>query len=274
MPRSLRELLDDVGHQRVRDRLARAGLVAVPAGARLLSVAPLFANRIGHHALIRRGVLGGAALAAGPADVQAREVTDAKRPHREAELFERLVHLLRQRALHQQAVGGGTVLGEHPVADEAVADAGDDADLLDLLSHRHAGGEHVLRGLVAAHDLEQPHHVGGAEEMQANHVLRALGEAGDRVQVQRRGVGRQDCAGLAYFVECLEDLLLDVHVLEHGLDHEVDVAHRVVTERRRDQRHALAHLRLGDAALLGGVVVVLADRAEALVERLSASSRG
>ena len=223
-----------LGH-RVGDRVALAGLVAVPAGAGLLAEAPRLAQLVGHDRRAWHAGLGRLALARGPADVQAGEVAHAERAHRHAELLQRAVDLLRQRAGVEQALGRGAVARQHAVADEAVADARDHGDLLDLLGQRHAGGQHVGRGLRAAHHFQQPHHVGRAEEVQADHVLRALGERGDLVDVEVRGVGGQDRTGLADFVERAEDLLLDVHVLEHRLDHEVGVGQVVVVERRRDQ---------------------------------------
>ena len=45
-------------------------------------------------------------------------------------------------------------------------------------------------------------------------------------------------------------LLLDVHVLEHGLDDQVDVGERVEVERRREQAHALLDLGLVRRPLL------------------------
>ena len=43
----------------------------------------------------------------------------------------------------------------------------------------------------------------------------------------------EDRAGLHHLVERLEHLLLDAHVLEHGLDHQVGVLQVVVLQRRR-----------------------------------------
>jgi hypothetical protein len=68
-----------------------------------------------------------------------------------------------------------TRLGEHAVADEAVAHAGDDANLSDGLGRqRHDGCQYMVRaGLVAAHDFQELHHIGGREKVHAQHVLRA-----------------------------------------------------------------------------------------------------
>ena len=126
-----------------------------------------------------------------------------------------------------------------------------------------------LRGLVAAHDFEQPHHVGGREEMHADAPSPGrLVDGGDLVDVEIGGVGGEDRAGLGDRVELGEHVLLDRHVLEHRLDDEVAVGERGEIERpasaapMRFSTSAGAH-----AALLGGVLVVLADDAEAAVER-------
>ena len=58
-----------------------------------------------------------------------------------------LVDLLRQRAFLEQEPGFAEVAVQHAVADEAVAHAGDHADLLDRLGQLHRGGERLLRGL-------------------------------------------------------------------------------------------------------------------------------
>src|SRR6185369_9434884 len=112
-----------LGH-RVGYRVALAHFVAVPAGARLLAEAAGLAQLVGDDGLRRHARFGGLALARGPADVQAGEVAHAKRPHGHAELLQRAVDLLRQRAGVDQALRRGAVAREHAVADEAVAHAG------------------------------------------------------------------------------------------------------------------------------------------------------
>ena len=105
-------------------------------------------------------------------------------------------------------------------------------------------------GLVAAHDLEQAHDIGRREIVHAEHVLRAFGDGGDLVDVERRGVGGQDRAGLHDGVELGEHLLLDVHFLEHGLDDHVAIGDVLVVEHGRDQAEPLVHLLLLETAAL------------------------
>ena len=60
----------------------------------------------------------------------------------------------------------------------------------------------------------------------------------DLVDVQRRGVGREDRAGFADASSLREDLLLDAHVLEHGFDDEIAIARGPRAERPVQQAHA------------------------------------
>ena len=103
--------------------------------------------------------------------------------------------------------------------------------------------------------------------MHADHVLRPPGRGGDRVDVERRRVGREDGAGLRDAVERREHLLLDLHVLEHRLDDEIGVAQIVVGERRPQQRHVPRDAVVREPASLRRALVVRADRRHALVER-------
>ena len=143
----------------------------------------------------------------------------------------------------------------------------DHRHLADGLADVHGGGQHVGRGLRAAHHFQQLHHVGRAEEVHADHVLRPAGGRGDFVDVEVAGVAGQDGAGLGDLVELAEQFLLDRHVLEHGLDDQVAVGQRRQVQRGRQRGHALFHVVLRHAALGGGVLVVLADRRGAAVER-------
>ena len=112
---------------------------------------------------------------------------------------------------------------QHAVADESVADADEHTDLADLARELHTGGNHALRRLLAAHDFEEPHDVGRREEMQADDEVRPLRHRGDLVDIEIGRVGSEDRALLDDPVELAEHVLLDVHVLEHGLDDEIAI---------------------------------------------------
>ncbi len=172
-----------------------------------------------------------------------------------------------RRAFEDELARLALALGQHSVADEAVADADGDADLADLGGERGDGGEHRFRRLFAAHDLEQAHHVGGREEVHAEHVLGPLGLRRDLVDVQVAGVRGEDRAGLGDAVEPLEDRLFQVHVLVHGLDHEVGLGERAEIERRGQAAHPRLDLVHRHAALPGRGLVVLAHDRDAALER-------
>ena len=57
-----------------------------------------------------------------------------------------------------------------------------------------------------------------------------------------RGVGREDAAGLGVLAQLGEDLLLDVELLEDGLEHQVAVGEVLVAGRGREQRAEEARL--------------------------------
>ena len=65
-----------------------------------------------------------------------------------------------------------------------------------------------------------------------------------------------------------EDLLLQRHVLEHGLDDEVGLAEVLHLQRRRELGEAVGGLRLGDAPALGVGRERVLDAVDAAVERL------
>src|SRR5690606_19014322 len=100
-----------------------------------------------------------------------------------------------------EVAGGLLAAGQHAVADEAGADAGEGRDLADLLGQIHRRGDDFIRRVFGADDFEQLHHVGRREEVQAYDVLRTLGDRGDLVDVEVGGVGGEDGAGLRDLVE-------------------------------------------------------------------------
>ena len=252
------EVGDDLLDLRVGRRGAGFRVVDVVAAAVLLAAPAGFAEDLAD-------VAGGRLLLV-PADVEAGEIAHRERAHREAEVVQDAVHVVILGALQDDALRLLLALEEDPVADEAAADADQDRHLADLLGDRHRGVDHVLRRLLAAHDLQEAHDVGRREEVHADHVLGAAGGGRDLVHVERRGVRGQDGARLHDPVEAREDLLLEVHVLEHGLDHQVAVGEGLAVGHAVEQVHAPVDLFHRHAAAAGGALVVLADDAEAVVD--------
>ncbi len=91
--------------------------------------------------------------------------------------------------------------------------------------------------LPSADDLEQLHHVRRAEEVMPDHAARPPAGARELVDVERRAVGGQDAVGRGHPAELGERALLQIHVLEHGFDDDVDLIEPVVGRRRRDEPH-------------------------------------
>jgi hypothetical protein len=104
--------------------------------------------------------------------------------------------------------------------------------------------------------------------VEAEHVLRRLVLAAISFDVEIGGVGGEDRARLADAVELAEDLLLHVHILEHGLDDEVAIGEVFEGKRGREEAHGLADLLGAHLPLGRGRLVVLEDHAGAAVERV------
>ncbi len=107
----------------------------------------------------------------------------------------------------------------------------------------------------------------GEKKCRPMHPLRTLGGGGDLVDVQIRSVGGEDGALLDDPVELAEHILLHVHVFEHGFDDQVAVSELFQLERAGQQAHALLDVFGLELAALRGGLVVLADDAQAALQR-------
>ena len=218
---ALAVVFDHGNHFGVRNRVAFARHVVVPACAGLLAEAAFFTQQVGGLAVLHVWFFDHAAFADGPANVVASQVTHTEWAHGHAEFLHGFVHLGGGAAFVQQEAALAAVLLDHAVANKAVTHTRHHGGLADLLGHSHHGGHHVLGGFGTTHHFQQLHHVGRAEEMQAHHVFRALGECGNRVHVQRGGVGGQDGTGLHHAVQLLEHGFFHANFFKHGFDHHV-----------------------------------------------------
>ncbi len=158
--------------------------------------------------------------------------------------------------------------GEHAVADEARAVAGDHADLAHTLAELGGGLKYRFRSLRSADDFQQLHDVRRAEEVQAYHLLRALGDGGDGIDIQRRGVAGQDAGRLHDAVQLAEDLLLEFEVFVDRLDHQVHVGQRRVIRCLGDAGPARRRFGLVDPPLTHVVCVGVGHHAQRLLEHL------
>src|SRR6266576_1977041 len=143
--------------------------------------------------------------------------------------FKSLVDILR----------AGDALLEHVegfVADHGINPAGDKArgffDDNNFFPHAAAyigyRGQGIVVGFERAHHFEQLHFVYRVEEVHANTLLRAVGNAGNFGDAERRRIRSEDCRRTANFVEKSEDLNLRFHLLGNRLDDEIGLTRRLL----------------------------------------------
>src|SRR4051794_27392410 len=179
--------------------------------------------------------------------VEARHVGQEERAHRERlRLLDLLVDLLRALArLLLRAPDLGGARHQDAVDDEARDLAAAHGRLADCLGEVGRGLESVLRRSLAFDHFDQAHHRRGPEEVEADDLVGAQRRVAHLRDRQPRRVGREDRVAGCRGIEVAEDLLLDVHPLRDGLDHEVDVAQLVVGGRSGDPPEDLADLLVG-----------------------------
>ena len=104
--------------------------------------------------------------------------------------------------------------------------------------------------------------------MDADEIVRALGdacEAGDR---QRRGVGGEDGGGSEHGLSLLGHNAFHVAVFEHGFDDEIAARKIGIVRRRRDEGEQRVLVVLAGAALLHVLGDEVVGRRLALVRRV------
>lgn len=80
------------------------------------------------------------------------------------------------------------------------------------------------RGGGQARDhFDQGHQRRRVEEVHANHLVRALQPGGEAGDGQRRSVAGEDAVGGAQGFQLAEQRLLDLQVLDDGLDHQMSI---------------------------------------------------
>ena len=198
--------------------------------------------------------------------VEPDHVGERQRPHRvRAALDHAGVDVVGRREARLEHADRGQHVGhEQRVHDEAGAVLRADHPLAERVDHEVLGAV----GDVAARDdrrdeLHQAHHRHRVEEVQAEHVLGAVGRHGQLHDRDRRRVRRQDRLvvdhDLAEVAEHLELLVLE---LAHRLHHELAVGELADVGDEADPRQRGR----------GGVVVELARLHRALERRLDARS--
>ena len=106
--------------------------------------------------------------------------------------------------------------------------------------------------------------------MHAHDVLGPPRLAGDFVHVEVRRIRCQQRTRLDDPVESREHLLLQLHVLEHGLDHQVAFGERVPVRAGPKEADPFLDLVVGKPSARGAAFVVAPYRGQAAGERLAA----
>ena len=192
MPAAAARLLDQREDLGIGNRFPVVA-VAVPAAPGLLPEPPHLAQLVRDQRLARAG-FGKLIelLPHPPRDVHAGHVVHGEDAHRHAEVGQRAIDLLGRRAILDEKLRFVHVGEHHPVADEPRRVSGDDADLAEALGDRQRRGQRPRGRGRAADDLQQPHHVRGAEEVEPDDLLRPLRHRGDLIDVERGGVRGED----------------------------------------------------------------------------------
>jgi len=157
--------------------------------------------------------------------------------------------------------GFGDVFFQHAVAGKAVAIANRDADLAQRPRGRHGGDERIGCRLLAAHDLDEPHHIGGEKKcMPSTSAGREVAAA--ILSISSVEVLEASSAPCRHtFVQFAEDLLLHGHILEGRLDDEIRAAKRAEIHRAVNKAEPLLHGRLADAPAPHHALVILCHHA-------------
>ena len=158
------------------------------------------------------------------ADLEAHEVEQRRRRHRQAERRDRLVDGLERGALVDRAHRLAEEHGEQAVDHEAGGVGGDDRVLLAGSSRvTIAVRERRVIGVRRLHDLDQRHDRDRGEEVEAHEALGVRELRADLLDRERRGVRGEDGLGGDELLDLGEDVLLDLELLEDGLDDPVAV---------------------------------------------------
>src|SRR5688572_273391 len=225
--------------------------VEIPALAGFLSEAPHLTERVGDERLaVTRLAELIQLLAHAPGDIEPGHVVHCKHAHGHAEVGERVVYLLGRGPVLDEELRLVHVWKHHAIADEPFAVADDDADFAEPFGEQHGRGERLWRRRFTANDLDQPHDVCGAEEVQPYDLVRPRCGCRYRVDIERGRVRRDDAVRPRDTIQCRHDLFLERQILEDGLDDEIDVAKAVKANLWTDRRHPLLDLLRCEASSL------------------------
>src|SRR5262249_49765369 len=153
--------------------------------------------------------------------VQAHFVDQAQRPHGHAEVEHAFVDVFHARAVLEEEAGLDQIRHEDAVDQEPGAVLDHDRQFSDLLDELHRSSDDGRSGLTTDDDLDQLHAVDGVEEVNADDSFGAASAGGDLADGKRGSVGGEDGVGSGQFVQAREELSLEIHSFDGGLDHKI-----------------------------------------------------
>ena len=163
--------------------------------------------------------------------------------------------------------GGLVHHGAHDAVGDEHGHVGDGDELLaEALGDGLAGLDGVGRGVIGVDDLHQLHGGHGAEEVHAQELLGTQRSGGQLGDAQGGGVGDENGFGLHDGSQLGEGVLLQLHILDHGLENDVDVGQVVQVGGGLQAAQHLGLLFLGDLALGDLLVKALLDAGDALLQ--------
>ncbi len=155
-------------------------------------------------------------------------------------------------------------IGRHdPVANKAITHPARDRDLAKALGEGKGSCECCGVRQTGADNLKQFHHMRRGEEMKADHPFGMGAGSRNRIDVEIGGVGRQHRIGFAMGGQFGKHVVLDAHVLEHGLDHQIAIGKRCVVRAADEIAQKLIMTGLGDDAAFERPAKMMADIGDA-----------
>ena len=219
---------------------AVAGFVAVVAGTGLL---PEHAGGAELSETVGKSRCAGGArwrFADRLADVETGQIAHGERSHGHAEIAQGSVDLLWRGAFTPAGTPPSRPYWKTMRLPTKPSQTPTTTETFQLLANRHGSGEHFIAGPPATHHFQQAHDIGRAEEADRPHPRAAWVKAAMASKSSDREVLEARIApGLQHRIQLLEDLLLDAHLFEHGLDHHVGISQGAVVGDASDQREAL-----------------------------------
>ncbi len=202
------------------------------------------------------------------ARVDTNHVHQVSRAHGPAEFFHDLVDTHEVDARADQTRKAAEIRKQHAIDQKARAIVDHDRVLAHFLGVGNGGGHRLFAGMFTADDFDQRHHVHRVEEMHADEILRTLERLGQQRNRNGRGIGRQNGALLDLAFYLGKHRLLDLGVLDHGLDDDIDMAKVAIRQGRTDVVECFSHFCRCQTAFFNTAAQQLGSFGQTLLDAL------